>query len=83
VPPQIEAETESMRTVPAISSPPFVPRVQPRLTAALRRVWDDPAMAGGAHAAIEEVRCRHFDLETICSTLFGMLDGMVPLLPTV
>jgi glycosyltransferase involved in cell wall biosynthesis len=49
--------------------------------AALRRAWDDPATSLDAHAGLEEVRRRYFDLETIRTTLFGMLDGIAGPLP--
>ncbi len=43
----------------------------------LKKAWADPVTSLGAHGALEEVRRRYYDLDTIKTNLMGMLDAMV------
>jgi hypothetical protein len=43
----------------------------------LKKAWADPRTSLGAHAALEEVRRRYYDLDTITTNITGMLDAMV------
>ena len=43
----------------------------------LKKAWADPQTSLGAHVALEEVRRRYYDLDTIKTNIMGMLDGMV------
>ena len=43
----------------------------------LKKAWADPATSLGAHGALEEVRRRYYDPDTIKTNLMGMLDAMV------
>jgi hypothetical protein len=74
VPP--DSSTAELAEIPGLAFPWWNNDVDEG-AAALRRAWDDPSTSGDAHAGLEEVRRRYFDLETIQSTLFGMLNGMI------
>ena len=43
----------------------------------LKQAWDDPQTSLGAHVALEEVRRRYYDPDTIKANVMGMLDAMV------
>ncbi len=47
----------------------------------LKKAWDDPETTLGAHLALEEVRRRYYDPDTIETNVMGMLDAMVGPLP--
>ena len=47
----------------------------------LKKAWADPQTSLGAHVALEEVRRRYYDPDTIKTNVMGMLDAMVGPLP--